>query len=49
MAHAGLHVPIDDMGIVESIHQVVFHWVIDDIYRRISTPAPVETSPASVG
>jgi len=26
------------MGIVESLHQVVFHWVIDDVYRRISGP-----------
>ena len=31
-----LHVGIDDMGIVESLHQVVFHWVIDDMFRRIS-------------
>ncbi len=31
-----LHAPVDDMGIVESLHQVVFHWVIDDMYRRIS-------------
>lgn len=36
LAHQGFHVPIDDMGIVESLHQVVFHWVIDDLYRRFS-------------
>lgn len=36
MAHAGLHVPLDDMGIVESIHLTAFHWVVDDLYRRIS-------------
>ncbi|MEO6810915.1 MAG: phosphoheptose isomerase, partial [Isosphaeraceae bacterium] len=36
-----LHVGIDDMGIVESLHQVVFHWVIDDLYRRFAEPAPV--------
>jgi D-sedoheptulose 7-phosphate isomerase len=40
LAHHNLHVPIDDMGIVESLHQVVFHWLIDDIYRRISGPVP---------
>jgi D-sedoheptulose 7-phosphate isomerase len=40
LAHHNLHVPIDDMGIVESLHQVVFHWVIDDMYRRISGPVP---------
>ncbi len=33
-----LHAGVDDMGIVESLHQVVFHWVIDDLYRRISGP-----------
>jgi D-sedoheptulose 7-phosphate isomerase len=41
LAHKNVHVGIDDMGIVESLHQVLFHWVIDDIYRRISLPAPV--------
>jgi len=36
MADAGLHVALDDMGIVESIHLTAFHWVVDDLYRRIS-------------
>lgn len=35
MAQQGLHVPLDDMGIVESIHLTAFHWVIDDLHRRI--------------
>ncbi len=35
-AHQNMQVEIDDMGIVESVHQVVFHWIIDDLYRRIS-------------
>jgi D-sedoheptulose 7-phosphate isomerase len=38
LAQHNLHVDINDMGIVESLHQVVFHWWIDDIYRRISGP-----------
>lgn len=38
LAAYNLHVGINDMGIVESVHQVVFHWLIDDIYRRISGP-----------
>ncbi len=36
LAKRGLHVPLDDMGIVESVHLTAFHWVIDDLYRRIS-------------
>jgi len=36
MAHHNMHVPLDDMGIVESIHLTAFHWVVDDLYRRIS-------------
>ena len=36
VVHHGLHVPLDDMGIVESIHLTAFHWVVDDTYRRIS-------------
>ena len=35
LAQQGLHVPLDDMGIVESIHLTAFHWVVDDMYRRI--------------
>jgi D-sedoheptulose 7-phosphate isomerase len=40
LAQYNVHAGIDDMGIVESLHQVVFHWIIDDIYRRISGPVP---------
>lgn len=36
LAHHNFHVPLDDMGIVESIHLTAFHWVVDDLYRRIS-------------
>ncbi len=36
VAQKGLHVPLDDMGIVESIHLTAFHWVVDDLHRRIS-------------
>jgi D-sedoheptulose 7-phosphate isomerase len=36
LAQYNLHADVNDMGIVESVHQVVFHWIIDDIYRRIS-------------
>ena len=30
------HVPLDDMGIVESVHLAAFHWIVDDMHRRIS-------------
>jgi D-sedoheptulose 7-phosphate isomerase len=36
LAQHNLHVPLDDMGIVESIHLTVFHWVLDNLYARIS-------------
>ena len=35
-AQQGLHVPLDDMGIVESIHLTAFHWVVDDLHRRLA-------------
>jgi D-sedoheptulose 7-phosphate isomerase len=35
LAHRGLHVPLEDMGIVESVHLTAFHWVVDDLHRRI--------------
>ncbi len=40
LAHQNLHVPLDDMGIVESIHLTAFHWVVDDLHRRIALGAP---------
>ena len=36
LAQACLHCPIDDMGIVESLHMAAFHWVIDNLLGRIS-------------
>jgi D-sedoheptulose 7-phosphate isomerase len=36
LAQRGLHVPLDDMGIVESIHLTAFHWIVDDLHRRLS-------------
>jgi D-sedoheptulose 7-phosphate isomerase len=36
MARRGLHVPLDDMGIVESIHLAAFHWVVDNLHARLA-------------
>ncbi|HEX4150462.1 MAG TPA: SIS domain-containing protein [Pirellulales bacterium] len=36
MQQAGLHVPLNDMGMVESIHLCVFHWALNDVYARIN-------------
>lgn len=36
IAQYGLHVPLDDMGMVESIHLAVFHWVLNDVFARIN-------------
>jgi D-sedoheptulose 7-phosphate isomerase len=35
LAQHNLHVALDDMGIVESIHLTVFHWVVDNMLKRI--------------
>jgi D-sedoheptulose 7-phosphate isomerase len=39
LARHNFHVPLDDMGIVESIHLTAFHWVVDDLHRRLSLEA----------
>jgi D-sedoheptulose 7-phosphate isomerase len=31
----GLHVELDDMGMVESVHLCLSHWVLNDVYARI--------------
>ncbi len=43
LAKQCLHVPLEDMGIVETIHLAAFHWIVDDLHRRIgmnNTPRP---------
>ena len=32
----GLHVNVDDMGMIESIHLCLFHWIVDDVSARIN-------------
>ncbi len=46
LAHYNLHSPVDDMGIAESLHLVVFHWIIDDLHRRFA--AKVGKTPVGV-
>jgi D-sedoheptulose 7-phosphate isomerase len=36
LARQNLHVPLDDMGMVESIHLLLFHWILNDVYARIN-------------
>jgi D-sedoheptulose 7-phosphate isomerase len=36
LAHQNLHVALDDMGVVETIHLGVFHWVVGDMARRMN-------------
>jgi len=33
---AGIHVPLDDMGMVEGIHGCLIHWIIDDLHARVN-------------
>ena len=42
--HHNLHAGVDDMGMVESLHMVAFHWIIDDLNRRFAEPAEVAAS-----
>ena len=35
-AKHGLHVALDDMGMVASIHLCLFHWVLNDVFARIN-------------
>lgn len=41
LADHNVHAGVDDMGMVESIHQVLFHWIIDDLHRRFAGLGPV--------
>ena len=36
MQQDGVHVDLDDMGMVESIHLGIHHWVLNDLFARIN-------------
>ena len=36
MQQHGIHVDLNDMGMVESIHLCLFHWVLNDVFARIN-------------
>ena len=36
MQQDGLHIELDDMGMVESIHLCLIHWVLNDVHARIN-------------
>ncbi len=44
MQQAGMHVPLTDMGMVESIHLCLFHWVLNDVFARINHEGRHSTS-----
>lgn len=33
---AGIHIPLDDMAMVESIHLCIAHWLVDDLKARVN-------------
>jgi len=37
MQQDGLHVALKDMGMVESIHLCLFHWVLNEVFARINS------------
>ena len=36
MQKDGLHVDLNDMGMVESIHLCLFHWMLNDVFARVN-------------
>ena len=44
MQSDGLHVELDDMGMVESIHLCLFHWVLNDVFARINSAGRYRSS-----
>jgi D-sedoheptulose 7-phosphate isomerase len=39
MCHHGVHVPSFNMGVVEAVHAVIFHYLLDTLYKRFKTVA----------
>lgn len=39
LAHRCIHVPCNDMGMVEAAHSTVFHWVVEELRERFAGDA----------
>ena len=39
LCHHGVHVPSHNMGAVESVHMVIFHYLLDTLYERFKPVA----------
>lgn len=46
--HHGIHVELDDMGMVEAIHSSVTHWVVDDFHARVNTVGRYAAAPEAL-
>ena len=40
----GLHIDLPDMGMVESIHLCLFHWMLNDVFARINAEGRYATA-----
>ena len=40
LAHESVHVPVDDMGMAEALHSVVFHLVMSRLRQRLDAGHP---------
>ena len=47
LAQESVHVPLSDMGLVESIHLLLFHWILDDVHARIYSKGRYDQKPAT--
>ncbi len=41
----GIHVELDDMGMVEAIHGCIAHWIVDDLHARVNRVGRHASSP----
>jgi D-sedoheptulose 7-phosphate isomerase len=48
LASRNLHIPVTDMGITQSMHLMVFHWILDDLHSRINLKGRYSTVSAKL-
>jgi D-sedoheptulose 7-phosphate isomerase len=47
IAQESIHIPLSDMGLVESMHLLLFHWILDDVHARIYSKGRYDKKPAT--
>jgi D-sedoheptulose 7-phosphate isomerase len=49
LQQVGVNVPVNNMALTESVHSVLLHWVVDDLYERMNDAVRQPAAAVKIG